>query len=86
MIVWYVRRQKDMQRQLDKITELVQLVVQKMEINTERMNEDRLKLDDTDEDQTMPKARQTSSIFRRIRRLRPPTSHDSSDAIKYTNL
>lgn len=74
-----------MQRQLEKITDLVQLIVQKMEIRTEITNDDRLKVYDNDENPKTPQLRKTSNVIRRIRRLRPSGSRYLSDPMRYNS-
>ena len=74
-----------MQRQLEKITDLVQLIVQKMEIRTEITNDDRLKVYDDDEDSKTPQLRRTSNVIRRIHRLRPSTSRYLSDPMRHNS-
>lgn len=68
-----------MQRQLDKMTDLLQLVVQKMEINTEIVIDDRSKCDNNDKRMSQPRLRQTLNVVRRLHHLRPTMSSHASD-------
>ena len=63
-------RQKEVQRQLDKITDLVRLVVQKMEIRTEIEADDSPRTDRTESLAKMQKFRQTLNVARRFSRAR----------------
>ncbi|CAF1429668.1 unnamed protein product [Adineta ricciae] len=63
-------RQKDMQRQLDKITNLLRLIVQKMEINTEIELDDRSKCDQPKECMNIQKLRQAVNVKHRFSHLR----------------
>jgi len=60
-----------MQRQLEKITELLRLIVQKMEISTEIVIDDRSKCDKNDACIKVQKLRQTFNVVRRFSRLTP---------------
>jgi len=60
-----------MQQQLEKITNLVRLIVQKMEIGTEIVIEDRSKYDNKEKYMKTQQLRQTLNIARRIHHLRP---------------
>lgn len=79
-------RQKDMQRKLEKITELVRLIVQKMEIRTEVEGDD-TNLDHKNEKFIkMQKFRQTLNVARRFSRLRSsngsiPTLFEHSEKV-----
>ena len=64
------RRQKEVQRQLDKITDLVRLVVQKMEIRTEIEADDSPRSNRTEGLAKMQKLRQTLNVTRRFSRSR----------------
>jgi hypothetical protein len=75
-----------MQRQLDKITELVQLVVQKMEINTQMVTDDRSQCDDLDNCGKMQHFRKTLNAMRLIPRLRRSTSNRVSNSTGYINV
>lgn len=59
-----------MQRQLDKMTNLLRLIVQKMEINTEIEIDDRSKCDHLKECMAIQKLRQTVNVTSRFSRLR----------------
>ncbi|CAF1323136.1 unnamed protein product [Adineta steineri] len=63
-------RQKIMQNQLDKITDLVKLIVQKMEISTEITTDDRSKCDNHGECKKTPKLRQTINTTCQFSHLR----------------
>jgi hypothetical protein len=79
-------RQKDMQRQLEKITDLVQSIVQKMEISTEIVIDDRSKCDNKDNCMKTQQFRQTLNVARRIHRLRPSTNNNVSNTVRHTNI
>ncbi|CAF0983219.1 unnamed protein product [Adineta ricciae] len=64
------RRQKDMQRQLEKITDLVRLIVQKMEIRTEIEGDDRTTGGKHENFLKAQKIRQTINVARRFSRVR----------------
>jgi hypothetical protein len=79
-------RQKDMQRKLDKITDLVRLVVQKMEIRTEMEANDTNQSGKNENFIKMQKFRQTLNVARRFSRLRSsngniPTLFDHSEKV-----
>ncbi len=79
-------RQKDMQRKLDKITDLVRLVVQKMEISTEMEANDTNQSGKNENFIKMQKFRQTLNVARRFSRLRSsngniPTLFDHSEKV-----
>jgi len=63
-------RQKDMQRQLEKITDLIRLVVQKMEIRTEMDGDDNYRGGKNENFMKMQKFRQTLNAARRFSRNR----------------
>ncbi|CAF4381737.1 unnamed protein product [Rotaria socialis] len=65
------RRQKDMQHQLEKITDLVRLVLQKMEIHTEIESDDVTRGGQIEKIARMQKFRQTFNIARRFSGIRP---------------
>ncbi len=75
-----------MQRQMDKITDLMQLVVQKMEINTEIVTDDRSKCDDLDNCGKTQHFRRTLNAMRRIPRLRRSTSNSVPNYTGYINV
>lgn len=77
-------RQKDMQRQLEKITDLIRLIVQKMEIRTEMETDDIHQSVKNDNFLKMQKIRQTLNVARRFTRTRGssiPTLFDHTDNI-----
>ncbi len=79
-------RQKDMQRKLDKITDLVRLVVQKMEIRTEMEGDDTYRSGKNENFMKMQKVRQTLNVAHRFARLRSsnksiPTLFDHSEKV-----
>lgn len=81
---WILCRQKDMQRQLEKITDLVRLIVQKMEIRTEIETDDTHQTGKNENFLKMQKIRQTLHVARRFTRTRGssiPTLFDHSDKI-----
>ena len=59
-----------MQRQLDKITNLLRLIVQKMEITTEIELDDRSKCDQPKECMSIQKLRQVVNVKSRFSHLR----------------
>ncbi|CAF4561944.1 unnamed protein product [Rotaria sp. Silwood2] len=63
------RRQKDTQRQLEKITDLVRLVLQKMEIHTETESDDTTSHNKNENFLRMQKFRQVFNVTRRFSRL-----------------
>ncbi|CAF4822945.1 unnamed protein product [Rotaria sp. Silwood1] len=65
------RRQKNMQQQLEKITDLVRLVLQKMEIHTEMESNDTTSNDKNENFIRMQKFRQVFNITRRFSHARP---------------
>ncbi len=82
----FLCRQKDMQRQLEKITDLVRLVVQKMEIRTEMEGDDTHRDGKKENLMKMQKIRQTLSVARRFSRARSssatiPTLFDHSEKV-----
>ncbi len=79
-------RQKDTQRQLEKITELVQLIVQKMEISTEIVIDDRSKFDNREDSMKTQQLRRTLNVARRLHRLRPSTKDNISNTIGPDNI
>ena len=79
-------RQKDMQRQLNKITELVQLVVHKMEISTEIVIDDRSKADNKKKCIETPQLQQALNVARRLHRLRPSTNKSISNTVGHINV
>ena len=62
-------RQQEMQRQLEKLTDLVRLIVQKMEIPAEVEVDDTSLSDRNDVSIRMKKLRQTFSAVQRLQRL-----------------
>jgi len=75
-----------MQRKLDKITDLVRLVVQKMEIRTEMEANDTNQSGKNENFIKMQKFRQTLNVARRFSRLRSsngniPTLFDHSEKV-----
>lgn len=76
-------RQKDMQRQLEKITDLVRLIVQKMDIRTEMEGDDTHRTGPNENFLKMQKIRQTLQVARRFTRARPsvPTLFEHSEKI-----
>ncbi len=67
-------RQKDMQHQLEKIADLVRLVVQKMEIRTEMEGDDVRRGGTNENFMKMQKMRQTLNVARRFTRMRGSNS------------
>ena len=65
-----LRRQKDMQRQLEKITDLVRLIVQKMDIRMEVEGDDTTRGGKNGNFAKAQKIRQTLSVARRFSRFR----------------
>ena len=75
-----------MQRQLEKITDLVRLVVQKMEIRTEMEGDDTHRDGKKENLMKMQKIRQTLSVARRFSRARSssgtiPSLFDHSEKV-----
>ena len=76
-----------MQRQLEKITDLVRLVVQKMEIRTEIEGDDSHRDGKNEKFVKMQKFRQTLNVARRFSRVRSssgtniPTLFDHSEKV-----
>ncbi|CAF1060727.1 unnamed protein product [Rotaria sordida] len=64
------RRQKDMQRQLEKMTDLVRLVLQKMEIQTETESDDITSNDKNENFLKMQKFRHVFNVTRRFSHAR----------------
>jgi hypothetical protein len=69
-----------MQRQLEKIGDLVRLIVQKMEINTEIVIDDRSKCDKNP--MRMSKIRNSISAARRFSVLQPSTNNKVSHTVE----
>jgi hypothetical protein len=74
----FLCRQKDMQRQLEKITDLVRLVVQKMEIHTEMEGDDTNRGGKNENFMKMQKFRQTLNVARRFTRSRSSNGNISN--------
>lgn len=75
-----------MQGQMDKITELIQLVVQKMEIRTEVVFNDRSKCDDNEECMPDSKLRQTINVTRRLQRLRASMKNTAFNNVRNSDV
>jgi len=75
-----------MQRQLDKITDLVQLIVQKMEIRTEIGIDDRSKYDPKEKCITTQRFRPTINVARRGHRLQTSRNNNFSNTVGYSNV
>jgi hypothetical protein len=60
-------RQKDMQRQLEKLTDLIQLIVNKMNIRTDMKGDDSIgQSENNDHGMKMQRFRQTFAVGRRF--------------------
>jgi hypothetical protein len=68
------------------MTELIQLIVQKMEINTEIVTDDRSKCDDRYNSGKMPDFRKALNAMRRIPRLRRSISKSVHNSTGYINI
>jgi len=75
-----------MQRQLEKITDLVQLIVQKMEIRTEIGIDDRSKYDRKENCITTQHLRQTRNFARHENRFRTSTKNNVSNTVGHSNV
>jgi len=75
-----------MQRQLDKITDLVLLIVQKMEIRTEIGIEDKSKCDAKEKSTITQQLRPTINVARRMHRLRSATNNNVCNSVGHTNV
>jgi hypothetical protein len=71
-----------MQRQLEKMTDLVRLIVQKMEINTEIVIDDRSKCDKNKNNMEISKLRQTFNIARHVSRFHASTTNNVSHTVE----
>ncbi|UJR31398.1 hypothetical protein I4U23_018892 [Adineta vaga] len=78
-------RQKDIQRQLDKLTDLIRLVAQKMEIITEIEIDDRSKCDHPEKCTNIQKLRQTINAANRFSRLCLPINDNISSQFRENN-
>jgi hypothetical protein len=72
--IFYVFRQQNMQRQLEKATDLVRLIVQKMEIPAEIEVDDTSKIDKNQIKMRIKKFRQTFNTVRRFNQLQSSIS------------
>jgi len=72
---FYLYRQKNIERQLEKITDLVRLIVQKMEIPAEMEDND---TSETDKNENWIKLRQTFNITRQFAQIQSTTSDSLS--------
>jgi hypothetical protein len=72
--IFYVFRQQNMQRQLEKATDLVRLIVQKMEIPAEIEVDDTSKIDKNQIKMRIQKFRQTFNTVRRFNQLQSSIS------------
>lgn len=73
-------RQKEMQHQLEKITDLVRLIVQKLGISTDIVTEDRSTCDNQERSIKIQKLRHTFNAARRFSRFRSSINKDSSQS------
>ncbi len=74
----YSLSQQDMQRQLEKVTELVRLIVQKLEIPADMEIDDSSKSDKNESWIRFQKFHQTFNIARRFSHVQSTTSDNSS--------
>ena len=73
-----------MQQQLEKVTDLIRLMLQKLEIQAEVENDDSPKGDRNDKFVKMQKIRQTISAARRFNQWRSLSYHRSSQCAEHS--
>ena len=72
------RRQKEIQQQLAKVTDLIRLVVLKLDIHSDIMVDDQTQTNTNDNFKKVRKIRQTLNVARRFNQLRSTAGNKSS--------
>lgn len=73
-----------MQQQLEKVSDLIRLILQKLEIQAELVNDDSSKSDRKDKFVKIQRIRRTISAARRFNNWRSSSHHQSSQSAEHS--